>query len=56
MSLAEQLGIKALKKGTKQYGKPLNVEDLQYFRQEQIVQLFELMKATNVCSDDSETK
>ncbi|XP_019880265.1 succinate dehydrogenase assembly factor 3, mitochondrial [Aethina tumida] len=46
ISLAEQLGIKG-PHTSKQLGQPLSQCDLEHFRDEQIVQLYELMVASN---------
>lgn len=47
MTLAEQLGIRGPKSGTNRFGQSLTIDDLQHFRKEQIVQLYELMMAAN---------
>lgn len=50
IQLSEQLGIKGKPKGY--VGENLQPEDLNLFKEDQIVQLYELMKAATVPKDD----
>ncbi|XP_017786566.1 PREDICTED: succinate dehydrogenase assembly factor 3, mitochondrial isoform X2 [Nicrophorus vespilloides] len=54
ITIAEQLGLKGPKTGTKKLGKPLNECELELFRDEQLHQLYELMVTAKSEKTDKE--
>ena len=58
VTLAKQLGVKQLTKGTPELGRALSLDELNLFRDEQVSQLYELMleaKKPKVASEESDT-
>ena len=56
INLAKQLGVKQIQRDPKNLGKDLKPEALDQFRDEQIVQLHELFKASKGIDDENEKK
>lgn len=55
LTLAQQLGIQGVKTGEK-LGVPINQEGIEHLRDEQIVQLYELMKEATQQADYTSKK
>lgn len=52
ISIADQMGLRGKPKPITELGSPLNEEMLECFRTEQILQLYELLKASEILESD----
>lgn len=55
VQLSQQLGLGVRGKPKEHIGDHLREDDLQHFKDDQIVQLYELMKAATIPNDETET-